>query len=283
MRYVFVSDIHGKFEKLLNALDKVNFNRDADTLVSLGDPFDRGAHNLEVLQFLMELPHKILIWGNHDLRLYDLVHDIDAENQYDYHNGVLETMQSFTGIKKVSSISMGLFYLRDFPHLKPVGELLEKYFQECIYAAEWSDLIAVHGWIPHHQKKHVVPVDKMNYYWDYRYWFMSDWRDANVLSWWHATWADTEKLVKNELFPDKKLIVGHWHAWRLRYAFEPKPENISLKELERRALECSTNFGTYEYKDKLIAIDGCSNAPDGVINTYILETDELPTLIKGEL
>ena len=69
MKYFFVSDIHGKLDKLLDALAAAGFSVQNDTIVSVGDAFDRGKQNAGVLKFLMGCPHRILIWGNHDRRL----------------------------------------------------------------------------------------------------------------------------------------------------------------------------------------------------------------------
>ena len=60
-RYIFVSDIHGRFDKLTEALAGVNFNKDTDTLVVLGDSFDRGDQSLEVLKYIMSCPTLILL------------------------------------------------------------------------------------------------------------------------------------------------------------------------------------------------------------------------------
>ena len=57
MRYVIVSDIHGQYDKLIEALNKVNFDKEKDTLISNGDAFDRGNQNKQVLEFVMSLPN----------------------------------------------------------------------------------------------------------------------------------------------------------------------------------------------------------------------------------
>lgn len=49
-----VSDVHGYFEQMKNALDEAGYEceNDAHLLVCCGDYFDRGSENLKVLQFL---------------------------------------------------------------------------------------------------------------------------------------------------------------------------------------------------------------------------------------
>ena len=53
MRYIFISDVHGQYDKLIKSLNDVGFDSKVDTIVSLGDPFDRGPHSYEILKFLM--------------------------------------------------------------------------------------------------------------------------------------------------------------------------------------------------------------------------------------
>lgn len=252
MRYIFVSDIHGCYDKLMTALTEVNFDAEKDTIVSLGDCFDRGNQSYEVLKFLMTCPNRILLYGNHDLRLKKLLLN-ESVDWCDYSNGVLETMRSFCKLPKLSSIELGITLLKSDSDLHMRHKLLWKYFGECHYAVEWSDLVGTHGWIPYNE--------------DF-YTYRKDWRNANADEWYRATWAKTSECFLNELFvPDKTLIVGHWHAFRLR-------------RLTAKIINSEIDFSTFKYEDKLIAIDGCTNADEGVVNTFVYETNEIPTYIK---
>lgn len=69
---------------MMEALNDAGFNKETDTLVSVGDPFDRGPSSKEVLEYLMSCPHRILIWGNHDARLYQLMKGSDHIAYYDF-------------------------------------------------------------------------------------------------------------------------------------------------------------------------------------------------------
>ena len=66
-RFIVVSDIHGFYDEMISALNKVNFNPETDFLICLGDTIDRGPKNLEVIQYLENLPNKVLVRGNHEL------------------------------------------------------------------------------------------------------------------------------------------------------------------------------------------------------------------------
>ena len=242
MKYYFISDVHGQYDKMMSALEQAHFNKDADTIVSVGDPFDRGDKSLDVLKFLMSCPNRILIWGNHDLRLKELALG-KSSYLYDYHNGVLQTLQSFCENYDLSHIEVAFDILENN---RDTYMLLWQYFDECVFAAEWRELIVTHAWVP-----------------SSIYGYSADpfWREADASTWIDATWSHTENLFKNGAFPDKALLVGHWHSWRLRGDAD--------------------DLSTFVFEDKLIAIDGCTNLPRGLVNVYVFETDEKPALYDG--
>ena len=278
MRYIFVSDIHGRLDKLLKALNDVNFNKDADTIVSVGDAFDRGDQNLEVLEFLMHCPNRILIWGNHDYRLKELIAGAPI-GRHDYHNGVLQTMMSFCRNDKITSISTLIEVLRSDIQLQDTYNLLWKYFEECVFAAEWGDLVATHGWLPMQVNREFVETDSDDEVWWNRkvnitYSIAEDWRDSSRDEWIDATWCNTQTAVDNRLFIDKTLLVGHWHSWRLRAAEMSKEEK---EKLTLNTIDCSP----YIISGKLIAIDGCSNLETGVVNAFVYKNDFDPILIRA--
>lgn len=68
MKYFCVSDIQGYFDQLIDALNKAGFDREnpEHTLVSCGHHFDRGPQPEEVMDYLMSLPRKVLLRGNHE-------------------------------------------------------------------------------------------------------------------------------------------------------------------------------------------------------------------------
>ena len=88
MKYFFISDVHGEYDKMISALAVSGFDMEKDTLISLGDPFDRGPKSKDVLEFIMACPHHIIVIGNHDWRLKQLLKKPAYFNQYDIANGV---------------------------------------------------------------------------------------------------------------------------------------------------------------------------------------------------
>lgn len=73
MKYFITSDVHSCFKELSDALYEAGFDYEKDTFVSLGDNFDRGDGSYEMYKFLKHLPHKILVRGNHEDLLQEVV------------------------------------------------------------------------------------------------------------------------------------------------------------------------------------------------------------------
>lgn len=272
MRFVFLSDVHGEYAEMVDALRRVNFDWRKDTIVSVGDPFDRGPHSREVLRFLLACPHHILIWGNHDMRLNQLIEKWgpDANLQkYDIENGILKTLESFLDEEKITSPATALLRVYE-----KVPEL-NRYFKECVYAAEWKNLIATHAWLPVYDDTDYSPAYKPLS--PYKFTLRFDWRDIKVGKrnyWYDVMWCDTKKIAQcPEAYPEKPLLVGHYHAWRLAQFFG-----------EERVYDTGINCRTFERSQgrcHLIAIDGCCNYKcGGLVNVYVMETDEEPILYR---
>ena len=270
MRYFFVSDIHGELDKLIEALNAAEFNENSDTLVVLGDSFDRGENSLGVLKFIMGCKNRLVVAGNHDLRLEDLLYDSWIDSR-DYSNGVLQTMRSFCENDTLTSIDVGLTILKTDDRFKNTYRLLRQYLWESVYAIEWSNLIATHAWIPVSYTKQTKMDSTGTYITINNYFYDPEWRKASTEEWNNATWSHTGTLFAQRVFSPKKMIVGHWHSWRLRRMAESQDTNPSA----------DFNFNTFDFEDKLVAIDGCSNAPQGKVNVWIFETDEEPTYYTG--
>lgn len=268
MRYIFISDIHGCFDKMMEALNSVSFNKETDTLVSLGDPFDRGYCSREVLEYLLSCPHRIFVWGNHDRRLYELVLGKDYITNADYANGVPATICSLCETSPLYGVNALLFQLQFNDEFKPMKDKLFNYFDECCWAIEFKDLIATHAWLPNYQD-----YDSKKYH------ILNDWRKMYVQDiWYDATWSHSENLALDNTYPDKTLLIGHWHAWRLARAFgEKRFEASSIAQLAKKEhINCETFISP---DNKLIAIDGCSNYPyGGQVNAFVYESKEEPKI-----
>lgn len=71
MIYV-MSDIHGQYEAYLAMLDAIHFS-DQDLMYVIGDVIDRGEHGIANLLDIMARKNVILIRGNHEQFMYDVI------------------------------------------------------------------------------------------------------------------------------------------------------------------------------------------------------------------
>lgn len=62
-----VSDIHGQLPALIDVLKKAKFNANRDTLYVLGDMIDWGEDPIGVINYIRNIPNKVVLLGNHEL------------------------------------------------------------------------------------------------------------------------------------------------------------------------------------------------------------------------
>ena len=98
VRLFVVSDIHGHYTQLIKALEEAGFDkRDPRHLfVCCGDLFDRGRENRKVYDFVRTLERKVLVRGNHDERLADIL-EHRCVRLNDLYNGIESTLVEFFG------------------------------------------------------------------------------------------------------------------------------------------------------------------------------------------
>lgn len=66
LRTIVVGDIHGCLDEFNDLLEKIEYNRQSDRLILLGDLIDRGPYSVEVVQKAREMELECLM-GNHEL------------------------------------------------------------------------------------------------------------------------------------------------------------------------------------------------------------------------
>lgn len=261
MKYYFVSDLHGcPLDWLISALYQKDFNAATDTLVVVGDIVDRGQHSLELINYVLSLPHKIIVLGNHDCRDFELIACNRQVERFDTLNGVGATYYSLLQLTSKKEPDLGVMKLMPMPTNN--WRAFTRYYSLGVWAVEFPNLIATHAWVPTIQMRRatrdgdIVETKLLN------------WRAASVADWLNAVWSNTHECVKNNLWPNKPLLVGHWHAWELRDAFQyhKKRGPKELLPIE----DCKTFY----YKTGTF-IDSCTIA-SALINVEVYECNEEP-------
>ena len=100
MRAVVISDVHGEYDKMIAALDAVQFDKEKDMLISNGDLIDRGPKVMECIRYVLSCPHHFIILGNHEyMFLETLLEPTKSFTMNDYWNGEGATLKSIFNIE----------------------------------------------------------------------------------------------------------------------------------------------------------------------------------------
>jgi predicted phosphodiesterase len=243
MTYFVTSDIHGYYKELIAALDKAGFDKDNPDhcLITCGDHFDRGPEPLKVMKYLMSLPRKVLIRGNHEY-LFEELCSRKWIYSYDITNGTAQTIADLVGGKKIP----GMFDI--------ALEKTKEFFDSMVNYYETKNYIFVHSWIPT-----IVQDFLPAYYTRERIvsW-KTDWRKATQKEWNEAMWGDPFDMAAKGLNKTGKTIVfGHWHCSTGWSRFEGVPQYSKWEPY---------------YGETFIAIDRCT-AMTGEVNVIKIEDE----------
>lgn len=240
-RFVIISDVHGFYNELIDALNSVGFNPEIDFLISLGDNTDRGPDPKKVIDYLQSLPNKVLVKGNHCTLLMDCI-ERGFPYHHDWHNGTADTILSLAPNAENFKEACDVAYIK----AKPFVDSMVNYF-------ETKNYIFVHSFVPlknldglpmYHTRNRKFDIDP-------------DWRHAHANDWEAARWGNPFQLAKSGFLPDKTLVFGHWHTYGER------PREYEGEDL----------FDPI-YGDGYIGIDGAT-ALSGQVNVLVLEDDFL--------
>lgn len=139
------SDIHGHFSILKDALESAGFEPENEDhlLVCCGDYFDRGGENDLVLYFLERIKNKVLIRGNHEDLLLDLLYDGKVYHHH-HTNGTLVTIENIFG-SRVFNLDDGNL---DFSGQTRTVDRLCEFIEATLDFFETKNYVFVHGWFP---------------------------------------------------------------------------------------------------------------------------------------
>lgn len=248
-KFFVVSDVHGFYDEMIEALNEAGFdkNNEEHFLVSLGDNFDRGNQPVEVMRFLMGLPRKILVKGNHEQLLVDCC-ERGYFKSHDISNGTFDTINKLGDAEKWYSFDecctrtmarTGAF----------IGQMIN-YF-------ETKNHIFVHAWIPMNTYD-----SRLSYYRTSRsYYPMKDFRNATQKQWDEAMWlCGPDLAMDGHNNTGKTIVFGHWHC---SYLWSVLDGRSDFGE--------DAKFDPF-FGDKFIAIDGCT-AHTKKVNVVVIEDE----------
>lgn len=235
MKKLFVvSDIHGHYTILKEALDRAGFDKhDPDhLLICCGDYFDRGNENMEVLRFFEGLRHKVLLRGNHEDLLLKLL-QTGKLLPHHYINGTMSTLRNIFGKYAIDPVDDTI----DFSGKTRITDRLCDFIEETLDYYETERYVFVHGWFPEQGQ---TPEER---------------RTAGSEAWAQARWVRWNKrYIGQRPLADKTLVCGHVPTF-FAGALDPDREK-----------NCADIF----YGNGLIAIDA-GTADTGQINVLVLE------------
>ncbi|MBQ3075609.1 MAG: metallophosphoesterase [Clostridia bacterium] len=184
-----VSDIHGHFTPLKEALETAGFEGDnpEHLLICCGDYFDRGNENLHVLKFFERVGHKVLLRGNHEDLLLKLL-QTGKVLSHNYLNGTMQTLTDFFGKYSIDPIDDTI----DFSGKSRTVDRLCDFIGETVNYYETENYVFVHGWLPEQAKA------------------SADLQRATDRSWEQARWTKwIDRYDGAKPLEDKTLICGH--------------------------------------------------------------------------
>lgn len=212
-KYFCVADCHSYFTEMIEALNKKGFdiNNPDHIFVSVGDLFDRGDESLEMLEFVNSIPRerKILIRGNHEVLMQQMIFGGNWPRSIDKHNGTWKTACDLTQVDKVEVMEK----MRK-------NAAWWKYYHDTVWYAVVGDYIITHGWVPceGHWTYGCPPGARINII------PMEEWNNLDDEMWEnYYTWYNgMEKWNCHARVEGKTVICGHWNtSWgwvRLRGA-----------------------------------------------------------------
>lgn len=267
MKYFIVSDVHGYYSAMKQALDAAGFDEtnNSHMLIVCGDLMDRGYEAGQMQEYILHLMERnkiILVRGNHEDLVLDMLDNFakcapHIFTSHHYHNGTFNTMLDLTGVdmfEAINDVDKFVAECRNTPYIKKIIPSSINYF-------ETPHFVFVHGWIP--CKQLPVASDRVRVSYVYRH----DWRNASQEDWKTARWANGMELAHYHSIvePNKTIVCGHWHcSWgwsRIQKNRDEFPQRNS-KNWEK-------SFEPYT-ENCIVAIDGCT-AYSGIVNCIVID------------
>ncbi len=235
------SDVHGFYTELMAALNEAGFDRrnEAHYFVSVGDLFDRGCENALVYNFVKGLERKILIRGNHEDMLCEVL-ECGQVTDRERDNGAYATISELIGRDAIGEGGRidTEFYSAKISEIKDFIDSMSDY-------CEVGDFVLTHGWLPVEFEGKYPSVTPL-------------WREASASEWKFAHECEWQQFYSvRAVLPGKTIVCGHRPSY-LGYMFD------GLRERD-----CILPF----YGEGMIAIDA-NTAKSGKVNVLVIEVPE---------
>ena len=247
--YFCVADVHSFYTEMQRALSEQGYDKDNPSHIfcSIGDLFDRGPESKECLEFVNSIPRerKILIRGNHEILMRQMVFGGNWPRGIDKHNGTWKTACDLTGVDKAEVMEK----------MRKNSEFW-KYYHDTEYYRIVGDYILTHAWVPCKRdwltgEIKVTPVEELDKEMDY------DWE--NTFTWTNGMHAcSMGARVKG-----KTVICGHWNtSW-------------GWKEIRHKCENLYDGDAIHEpfIDDGIVALDACT-VVSGKVNCYKFTVEE---------
>ena len=264
MRYYVVSDVHGFYTHLIEALENAGFFEDKEPhkLIVCGDMMDRGNEAVEMQEFMLKLLSEdklIFIRGNHEDLFVSMLDDL-KQSRFGFYfgtshhvsNGTWSTALQLTGVSDNDATEN----YEDFINQVKETDFYKKLIPASVDYYETPNYIFVHGWIPCFTEKMPAWYRKGRHYN-----FNQEWRDVPKENWDAARWFNGMELAEKHhiVEPNKTIVCGHWHA---SYGHSVIAKKCS--EFDEDA-----DFSPY-YGNGVIGIDTCT-AHTRQVNCLLIE------------
>lgn len=211
MKYYIVSDVHGYYTYLQEALQKAGFFAETEPckLLVCGDMLDRGGEACKMTEFMISLLRDnklIYIRGNHeDMLLKCLLRiaegkasEIASGNSVHYSNGTWSTVLQLSGMTAEEAVARP----EELIERVKASDYYTILLPETIDYLETEHYIFVHGWIPSIAEG-VKP--------DFTYYYDANWREADKAYWEKARWLNGMILACGHKVREcgKTIVCGH--------------------------------------------------------------------------
>ena len=257
-KYFIAGDIHSFFSFWKEELDKKGFdiNNDSHILVVLGDLFDRGRESKECLDFVTSLPKErtVIIRGNHETLLEDLLKFERGIGYYDYTNGTIQTILDLSTKEYLGDLHEDIVDVAN-------NEKIKEYYSRLVWFYEPDDHnVFCHGWLP--IKDYTLDEEELAIAGDAECYIPNNWKTLPTKEWDRASWRNGMALWdEGARLEGKTIWCGHWHTSWGHYHLHAEGS-----EWEDDAI-----FDPF-IDEGIVALDGCT-AYTHQVNVLTLEVE----------